>query len=101
MADDAATTSSSPALGFASVVMAPSYQGRSGAPAARDRLLGDFGGLEHDGLARVLLQDRQETGVEEPDLEQHQEWQRSVDLVDQGVEHRGGEVEPERHFDDR
>ena len=66
--------------------------------AAATRLFGDFGRLEHDGLARVLLKDREKTGVEEPDLEQHQERQRSVDLVDQRVEDCRGEVEAERQL---
>src|SRR5262245_23167110 len=97
MAELAATTSSRPALGFASVVMRGSYQGRGAPPAAhgsggetasyepqeargQQRLLGDLGRL-HDVLVGELLQDREQAGVEEANLEEHQEWQRAVDLV--------------------
>src|SRR5262245_45771719 len=59
---------------------------------------GELGDL---GLAGVLLHDRHETGVEESDLEEHQERQRAVDLVRERIEHRGREVQAQRELDQR
>src|SRR5690349_1323560 len=54
-----------------------------------------FCGLQHN-LTRILLNDRQQTGVEKADLEQYEKRQRAVDAVGQGIEHGGGEIQPER-----
>src|SRR5215831_15771698 len=92
MDEVAATTSSSPAFGFASsTAMSRSYS---------DPLLGDFR-RHFVAVARELLQDREQARVEEADLEEHQERQRAVDLVDQRVVDGGGEVEAERQLDHR
>src|SRR5690349_17589231 len=77
IADDVATTSSRPAL-------------------LTRRLR-----AERHVVAAELLHDRQEAGVEEADLEQHQERQRAVDAVGEGVEHRHREVEAEAQLDQR
>src|SRR5262245_60753162 len=53
------------------------------------------------GVAGVLLNDRDETGVEESDLEEHQERERAVDLVGERIENRGGEIQAERELDER
>src|SRR5437762_1952505 len=53
------------------------------------------------GLAGVLLHERDETGVEEADLEEHEERQRTVNLVRERVEHRRREVQAERELDER
>src|ERR1051325_6409335 len=63
--------------------------------ARGNRELGDV------GLAGVLLHERHETGVEEADLEEHQERQRAVDLIGERVEHRRREVQPEPELDER
>src|SRR5262249_30461826 len=52
-------------------------------------------------VARELLEDREQARVEEPDLEEHQERQRAVDLVDERVEHRRAEIDAERQLDER
>src|SRR6188768_1008742 len=52
-------------------------------------------------VAAELLEDREEARVEEADLEEHQERQRTVNLVGQRVEDRRREVEAERDLDDR
>src|SRR5438128_807845 len=48
-----------------------------------------------------LLEDREESGVEEPELKQHEERQRAVDVVLERVEDREREVEAERHLHKR
>src|SRR5215475_13537264 len=58
-------------------------------------------GRNHVGIARVLLNDREQPRVEEPDLEEDEERQRTVNLVGGGVEHRRREVQAERQFDER
>src|SRR5215218_3388609 len=77
IAEDVATTSSSPAL-------------------LTRRLR-----AQRHVVAAELLDDRQQARVEETDLEQHQERQRAVDAVGQRVEHRDGEVEAEHALDQR
>src|SRR5215510_13721421 len=52
-------------------------------------------------VAAELLDDREQAGVEEADLEEHEERQRAVDAVGQRVEHRDREVEPEAQLDQR
>src|SRR4029453_3641841 len=52
-------------------------------------------------VAAELLDDREEARVEEADLEQHEERQRAVDPVGQRVEHGDGEVETEAELDER
>src|SRR5688500_18839802 len=52
-------------------------------------------------VAAELLHDREQTGVEEADLEQHQERQRAVDAVGQRVEDGDREVEAEAALDQR
>src|SRR5262245_28879242 len=129
MAEDAATTSSRPALGFTSVDMNSFYQVGRGGPGAADwksvvvhgswsvsrlrfcligeirttnhglRLLRDFRRLNHV-VASELLEDRQEAGIKEPDLEEHQEWHCGVNLIGQGVEHRRREIEAKRQLDE-
>src|SRR5437870_58395 len=53
------------------------------------------------GLAGVLLHERDETRVEEADLEEHEERQRAVNLVRERVENRRREVQAERELDER
>src|SRR5688572_1954501 len=57
--------------------------------------------LEHHRLTGVLLDDRQQPGVEEANLEQHEERQRAVDAVAERIEHRGREVQAQRQLDHR
>src|SRR2546423_14051921 len=57
--------------------------------------------VEHDGIAGVLLHERQQSGIEKADLKQDQERHGSVDLIGKRVEHRGGEVQPELQLDER
>ena len=57
--------------------------------------------VQHNRIASVLLHDRQEAGVEEADLEQHQKRHRPVDAVRQRVEHRGREIQAEGQLDER
>src|ERR1043165_7937297 len=78
---------------------------RSGDPALSRRSyellpLGG-GGQFHGVVTRVLLDDRQQPCVEEPDLEEHQERDGAEDAVGLRVEHGGREVEAERELDDR
>src|SRR4051794_7332679 len=49
----------------------------------------------------ILLHDRQQARVEEPDLEQHEERDGRVDAVGQRVEDGPREVQPERELDQR
>src|SRR5215203_2770831 len=68
----------------------------------KSEILLSFFALGHfDGLGAVLLQQRQHAGVEEADLEQHQERHGAVDAVGERVEHGGGEVQAQRQLDDR
>src|SRR3954468_24846917 len=100
MDEVAATTSSRPALGLlSSTAIAPADCSLLCQPPTADCLLRDL--RRHFLVTRELLQDRQQPRVEEADLEQHQEGQRAVDLVDQRVEHRGGEIEAEAQLDQR
>src|SRR5450759_5902917 len=119
MEEVAATTSSRPALGFASSTATKrSYQGAGcfGPGAGCD--VGvctkhQYPGTEHQSpgllrnlgrhlfVTRELLKDREEPRVEEPDLEQHEERHRAVDLVDEGVEHRAGEIQAQGQLDER
>src|SRR5215472_5376071 len=64
--------------------------------ARRNRQLAD--GVRFAG---VLLNDRDQACVKEPDLEEHQKRQRAVDLVRERVENRGGEVQTERELYER
>src|SRR6187549_1547411 len=57
--------------------------------------------IQHDAVAGELLHDRKEAGVEEADLEEHEERQCSIDAVGKRVEDRGCEVEPETRLDER
>src|SRR4029450_8491498 len=77
IADDVATTSSSPAL-------------------LTRRLR-----AQCHVVAAELLDDRQQARVEEADLEEHEERQRPVDPVGQRVEDRRLEVEAEAALDQR
>src|SRR5689334_25189004 len=65
------------------------------------KISGFFALNDFDRFRSVLLEERQQTGVEEPDLEQHQERHGAVDAVAQRVEQRRREIEPERDFDHR
>src|SRR5712691_6500030 len=58
-------------------------------------------GVEHHGMTRVLLNDGEQSGIEEADLEEDEERQRAVDLVRERVEHGRCEVEPEAKLDER
>src|SRR5205823_10848019 len=72
-----------------------------GAPSPRSFTAAGDLRLQHDRVARVLLDDRKQPGVEEADLEQYEERQRAVDLIRERVEHRPREVEAERELDER
>src|ERR1043166_4489754 len=63
--------------------------------ARGNRELGDL------GFAGVLLHDRDEAGIEESDLEEHEERQRAVDLIRERVEDRRREIQAERELDER
>src|SRR5215210_4204875 len=103
MAEEAATTSSSPALAAVSIAIPStiiavpigsrrsSVDGRQHAERLnaicvdanrRERLrlltVGDLR-LQHDAIACELLNDGEESGVEKSDLEEHQKRQRAVD----------------------
>src|SRR5262245_43457042 len=49
--------------------------------------------LQHHRLVGVLLHDGQQSRVEEADLEEHEERQRAVDLIREGVEHGPREIQ--------
>src|SRR5687767_10726399 len=65
------------------------------------RILRFFALNDFDRFGSVLLHQRQQPGVEEANLKQHQERHRAVDALAQGVEQRGREVEAERELDHR
>src|ERR1700674_2727514 len=80
--------------------LGPSMLKREGRQPKSSLAAGDLG-LEHDPILGVLLDDRDEPRIEEPDLEQHEEWHRPVNLVGERVEDRRGEVESQRQLDER
>src|SRR6266536_3995306 len=55
----------------------------------------------HDLRARVLLRDREQTRIEEADLEEDEERQRAVDAIGERVEDRRREIEAERELHER
>src|SRR5207249_4564653 len=57
-------------------------------------------GRHHVGPG-VLLHDRQQTGVQEPDLEEHEERDGRVNAVRERVEHGPREIEAERELHHR
>src|SRR5258706_10297318 len=98
MAEVAATTSSNPALDGNVVVT------RGDDISVPDFSLLTVGGdlrFHHDAVARELLDDGEQAGVEEAHLKEHEKRQRAVDAVGQRVEHRRGEIEPKSQFDER
>src|SRR4026208_1818377 len=90
-ADSPATTSSRPAFGFASTAMG----GHPLLPA------GDLWSLHEQIIAANLLEDGQKSGIEETDLEQHEEGHRAVNPVLKRVEDRSREVQAKPDFDER
>ena len=106
MDEDAATTSSRPALAGVSSATevddsVPRRLATVDSTTASQLLAVRDLRLQHDAVAGELLNDGEKAGVEEADLEEHQERQRAVDAVGQRVEDRGGEVEPEAQLDER
>src|SRR6476469_7357076 len=57
--------------------------------------------FQNHPIARVLLNDREQSGVEETDREEHEERQRAVDTVGERVEDGRGEVQAKRELDQR
>ena len=57
--------------------------------------------VEDDRIGGVLLDDRDEAGIEESNLEQDQKGHRAVDLIRERVEHRRREIQAESQLDER